>query len=93
MARSRSYSSGSGEGCAVGGACGCWLAFLLFNLCLGGVSLQYCLECFIGKGLDQFWVAALLGLFLGEFTVPIAIICFVLKLCGVHMPFFPNATG
>lgn len=62
------------------------LVILFVNLLLGGMSVNYCLSSFMGKTVD-FWVATLAGLFLAEITIPLAIVCWLLRLCGVETPF------
>jgi hypothetical protein len=69
--------------CGLGGC----LGILLFNLALGGVCFDYVLATTIGK--DVPWYAdAVAGLFLGQFAVPAAIICWIIKLCGIDVPLF-----
>jgi len=72
-----------GEAC---GSCGCAIAILICNLLLGGVTVNYCLESFIGKTVDFVW-AAIAGLFLGEISLPLAVVCWLLRICGLHTPF------
>ena len=66
--------------------CGCMVAVLALNLIFGAMSVNYCLESFMNKHLG-FWVAGLLGFFFAEITIPLAIICWVLRLFGVEAPF------
>lgn len=61
--------------------CGCALAIVVFNLTLGYLSVQYLLTTFVGNAAP--WGAALLGgLFLGEFTVPVAVAVWLIQLAG-----------
>lgn len=65
--------------------CGFLICWLIFNLTLGGVSFAYVLDFVFAKHIP--WYADVLGgLVLGQFTVPGMIICWILKLCGVHSP-------
>ncbi len=69
-------------GCQLSGC----LAILIFNLALGGFAFQHCLWSIFGK--DVPWYADMIaGLFLGEFVVPLACFCWVVRLCGVEVPF------
>jgi hypothetical protein len=60
-------------------SCGC---LLIFNLLLGGISVNYLLDVFLGKTIP-FIGAALIGLVAGEFTVPVAFVVWILKSFGV----------
>jgi hypothetical protein len=71
----------------VSGSCGCMLFAFIFNLALGGVSFAYCLFNIFGKTVPIF-ADVIAGLFLGEITVPLAIVVWIIKLCGVHTPMF-----
>lgn len=67
--------------------CGCHLLVVLFNLTLGGYSFQYVLKAFIGKDVAWYW-DFIGGLFLGEVTVPLAVIAWVVNhIGGVPVPF------
>lgn len=57
--------------------CGCLIALAIFNILIGGWSVNYLLLTFLEKTLP-FWGAALIGLFVGEFSIPVAIIVWVL---------------
>jgi len=61
---------------------GCILVILAFNLIIGGWSVNYLLVVFVGKAIP-FLAAALLGLIVGEFSVPVAIVVAVLRHFGV----------
>lgn len=75
-------SNGTGGGGVVG--CGC--VIVIINLLLGGVTFNYCLESFFNFTIN-FWGAMACGIFIGEFTVPLAIVCWILRACGVPAPF------
>jgi hypothetical protein len=71
------------------GGCGCWTFALVFNLAFGGLTFQYVLWSFIGRDVPWYW-DVIMGLFLGEFTVPLWIICLFLNhVVGVHVPYHP----
>lgn len=54
--------------------------------CLGGVCFDYFLYSVFGKDIP--WYGdAIAGLFLGQFVGPAAVICWVIRLCGVPVPF------
>lgn len=60
---------------------GCFVLLILFNLGIGGWSVNYLLAVFLDKTIP-FWGAALIGLFTGEFSVPVAIIVALLRRFG-----------
>jgi hypothetical protein len=62
--------------------CGCYIAVLIFNLLFGGWSVNYLLDFFAGKMIPFFW-AVVIGLFTGQFSIPVAAAIWILKLCGV----------
>ena len=65
--------------------CGCMIAFLIFNLALGGVSFDYCLWFIFGKNIP--WLGDVIcGFILAEITVPLMVICWLLKMFGVESP-------
>ena len=65
--------------------CGCG-SILLVNLTLGGVSFWYCLKEIAGMAIP--WYGnAIIGLFTGQITVPLAIVLWLLSLFGIHGPF------
>ena len=68
--------------------CGCLLiSMMLLNVVLGGVSFDYCLAFLFAKDIP--WYADMVaGLFLGEFTIPGMVVCWILGLCGVATPLF-----
>lgn len=63
--------------------CGCftYLLVLIFNLAAGGWSVWEILSWF-GKTIPV-WGNVLIGLFTAELSVPVAVIGWVLKACGV----------
>lgn len=68
------------------GGCIRLLIILPFNLIIGGLTFQYCLWAIFGKDVP-WYLDALAGLFLAEFTCPLAIFCAIVKLCGIAAPF------
>jgi predicted membrane-bound spermidine synthase len=74
MLRSK-HSSSSDLGC------GTLIAILLINLVLGAWSINYILMWF-GKDIP-FIADALIGLFVGEISIPVAFVGWLLKVCGV----------
>lgn len=63
------------------GFCGCMIAVLLFNLALGGMSVNYILDKWFQT--DIHWVCDLLvGLFVAELSVPAAIATWLLYAFG-----------
>lgn len=70
---------------AAGSVIGC-LILLAFNLTVGALCFDYVLFTVFGK--DVPWYADMAaGLLLGQFALPAAIICWVVRLCGVPVPF------
>lgn len=66
---------------------GCFLLVLAVNLTIGGVCFDYALFSMFGKDIP--WYAdALCGLVLAEIVGPVALVCWIVRLCGVHAPFF-----
>lgn len=64
------------------GACGCYLLIFIFNLVLGGWSVNYLLLWLADKTIPFFW-ATVVGLFVGEFSVPVAFVVAILRWFGV----------
>jgi len=58
--------------------CGCAVALLVFNVFVGSWSVNYLLEFFLSKSIP-FIGSALIGLFVGEISVPVAVVIAVLK--------------
>lgn len=65
---------------AMTGSCGC--AIVIFNLFIGGWSVNYLLGFFLDKSIP-FIGAALIGLFAGEVSVPVAIVIWLLVAFGI----------
>jgi hypothetical protein len=59
-------------------SCGCGILLILFNLFIGGWSVNYLLQFFLAKTIS-FFGAMLIGLFAGELTVPTAIVIVLLR--------------
>ena len=62
--------------------CGCALAMLIFNVWIGGWSVNYLLSFFLDKTIP-FLGSALIGLFVGELSVPVAVVVAILRHFGV----------
>lgn len=62
----------------VGFQCGCMIAVIVFNLLVGGWSVSYLIEAFLGKTIP-FWGAVLIGLFAAEVSFPVACVVWLLK--------------
>ena len=58
--------------------CGCAVALLVFNVLVGSWSVNYLLEFFLSKTIP-FLGSALIGLFVGEISIPVAVVIAVLK--------------
>jgi hypothetical protein len=84
----RNYSR-TGAG-LFGGTCGCYILVLLINLTIGSLCLNYCLDTIVGTTISSWLLAGILGLFLGEITIPLAVICFIANLVHVAHPWFPH---
>lgn len=64
---------------------GCAL-LLAFNLTIGTLCFDYALFSVFGKEIP--WYADMIaGAFLGQFALPVAVICWIVRLCGVPVPF------
>lgn len=72
-----------------GGPIGCLLllAVLAVNFFIGGYCVNYVLASLTAHP-TSIILAGIIGLFVGEFTIPLAIICWILRLAGFHVPFF-----
>jgi len=64
------------------GVCGCYLALFLFNVIVGGWSVNYLMVFFLDKTLP-FLGVVLIGMFAAEVSVPVAIVIVILKFFGV----------
>lgn len=65
--------------------CGC---LLIFNVILGGIATQYCVETWgsLAKHVAihaPFWICAIAGLFVGEFTIPAAVVTWLLRAASI----------
>jgi len=79
MTRYRSSSLNSDiSGIGAWFQCGCMTVIVIANLVFGGSSVNYLLTTFLGKALPFGW-AIITGLFVGEFTIPTAIVVWILK--------------
>ena len=68
------------------GSCGCLLSIVVLNLTAGAYCFHYCLLTIFGKNVS--WILDLMGgLVLGQLVIPLAIISWILKVAGVHVPF------
>lgn len=63
-------------------SCGCWVVVLIFNFLVGGWSVNYLLDFFVNKTIP-FFGAALIGLFAGEISVPVAVVVALLRFFGI----------
>ena len=73
----RRYNKTSGEGIG----CFTLIAILLINLIAGAWSVIEILSWF-GKSIPL-WGSAVIGLFAGEVSIPVAIVGWILRLCGI----------
>lgn len=62
--------------------CGCYVLVAIFNVLVGGWSINYILDVFVHKMLPFGW-AMVIGLFAGEISVPVAIVIAILKHFGI----------
>ncbi len=61
---------------------GCCLGVLIINLTIGSWSVGYLLDFFLNKNIP--WIGdALLGLVVGEITVPVAVVVWLLRAFNV----------
>lgn len=74
------YRSSSGQSSLF--TCGCYLAIFIFNISVGGWSVNYLLQFFLDKTIS-FLGAAVIGLFAGELTVPVAVVIAILRFFNV----------
>ena len=58
--------------------CGCYVLVFAFNIFVCGWSVNYLLDVFANKMLPFFW-AAVIGLFVGEVSFPVAVVVAILK--------------
>lgn len=66
---------------------GCIYGFYLsVYVLIGSLSFQYSLKSIFGHNIP--WYADIIaGLFFGWATIPISVVCLVIRLCGVEVPF------
>jgi hypothetical protein len=62
--------------------CGCLAVMAVINLAVGWWSVNYLLEVFFNKTIPIFWAVAI-GIIGGQFTIPAALIAWILKMLGV----------
>jgi hypothetical protein len=62
--------------------CGCYILVMVINLFVGGWSVNYLLQFFLEKTVSPI-AAALIGLIVGEVSIPVAIVVAILKSLGV----------
>jgi hypothetical protein len=70
-----------------GGLLGCLALVLFVNLTLGSLCFAYVLHTVTGLT-APLWGNLVGGLFLGELTIPLTVIVWLLTICGAHVPFF-----
>lgn len=63
-------------------SCGCFLLVLVLNLLIGGWSVNYLLDFFIVKTIPTIG-ATLIGMIIGEITIPAAVVIAILRWFGV----------
>ena len=65
--------------------CGCTLLLLLvpLNLILGTMAANYCVLSLFNKTIPTI-TALFIGLVAGEVTMPLAIVLYILRACGIH---------
>lgn len=61
--------------------CGLMLLFLVFNALVGGWSINYCIAWFGGNTLPLL-IAGIIGLFLAEVSVPLALILMLIGMAS-----------
>jgi hypothetical protein len=67
--------------------CGAFVGAVVVNLTLGLLAVQCVAYSVLGSGLS--WGLALLSaFFLGQFAIPVAILCLILREAGVAVPFW-----
>ena len=72
-------STRDSDGVELGVRCGCLLFLTIFNLLVGGWSVNYLLEFFANKVIPFGW-AMVIGLFAGEASIPAAIVVWILHM-------------
>ena len=68
--------------------CLIWIiGVILVGLSAGSICFDYCLFACFGKDIP--WYGDMVGgLFLGWAVIPATVICWIVKMCGVAVPFF-----
>ena len=64
--------------------CGCITFVLIFNLLVGGWSINYISNNMFNKNLPL-WGDVLTGVFVAEISVPVACVAWTLKTCGINI--------
>ena len=62
--------------------CGCIILILLLNVFIGSWSVNYLLEFFLDKTIAWGYAAGI-GLFVGEFSIPVAFVMMLLEKAGI----------
>jgi hypothetical protein len=75
-----SRSSSTDDGTTI--KCGCYLVILLVNILVGGWSVNYLLMTFADKSIPFFW-ATVIGAFVGEISIPVAVVVAILRAFGI----------
>lgn len=68
-------SSGAGIGCLI------WIVIVVINLTIGAWSVAEIMSWF-GKTIPTI-ACVVIGLFAGEISIPVAVVGWILKICGV----------
>jgi hypothetical protein len=78
-------NSNSWAATSFGGTCGCFLFILLLNLTVGAFCFDYSLGAIFGKHVGWF-LCMVGGMFLGELTIPLAVVLAIISAAGVAFP-------
>jgi len=74
-----------------GKGCGCLMAmFLIYAviaMSLGGLCFDYCLYSFVGADIP-WYTDAPCGFLLFAPSIPVSIVCLILRSCDIEAPFF-----
>jgi hypothetical protein len=62
--------------------CGCFIFVLLINLIAGGWSVNVLLDFFLNKTIPFLW-ASIIGLVIGEISIPAAIVVYILHMFNI----------
>lgn len=71
---------------AAGLNCGCALFVLFVNMTLGALAFDCCLWSIFGKTIP-WWADMICGAVMGQVVIPAAVVCLVLRACGIEAPF------